>query len=85
MEDGVKFHGLPLWQQIKDVLFVDEKDRFVLAIIRGDFDVNEVKLKNLIKEKTVSPIEPREDKKEIPTPTPIPGVISVPTPIPGVN
>lgn len=47
MEDGVKFHKLPLWRQIKDVLFVDEKERFILAVIRGDFDVNEVKLKNL--------------------------------------
>lgn len=49
MEDGVKFHKLPLWRQIKNVLFVDDKKRFILAIIRGDFDVNEVKLKNLIK------------------------------------
>ncbi|MDP3882913.1 MAG: proline--tRNA ligase [Candidatus Staskawiczbacteria bacterium] len=49
MEDGVKFHNLPLWQQIKDVLFVDEQGRFILAIIRGDFDVNEVKLQNLVK------------------------------------
>ena len=48
MEDGVTFHKLPLWRQIKDVLFVDEKERFILAIIRGDFDVNEVKLKNLV-------------------------------------
>ena len=47
MEDGVLFHKKPLWQQIKDVLFVDEKKRFILAIIRGDFDVNEVKLKHL--------------------------------------
>jgi len=46
MEDGVKLHNLPLWQQIKDVLFVDENKRFVLAAIRGDFDVNEVKLKH---------------------------------------
>lgn len=44
MEDGVKLHSLPLWQQIKDVLFVDENGRFVLAIIRGDYDVNETKL-----------------------------------------
>jgi len=45
MEDGVKFHNLPLWQQIKDVLFYDQAtDRYVLAIIRGDFDVNETKL-----------------------------------------
>jgi len=48
MKDGVKLHKLPLWQQIKDVMFVDEKGRFILAVIRGDFDVNEIKLKNLI-------------------------------------
>ena len=47
MEDGVKLHRLPLWQQIKDVLFVDETGRFILAIIRGDYDVNEIKLKHL--------------------------------------
>ena len=48
MEDGVKLHGLPLWQQTKDVMFVDETGRFILALIRGDFNVNETKLKNLI-------------------------------------
>lgn len=48
MGDGVNLHKLPLWQQIKDVMFVDDKGRFILAIIRGDFDVNEVKLKNLV-------------------------------------
>jgi prolyl-tRNA synthetase len=49
MENGVDFHKLPLWQQIKDVLFVDDKNRFILAIIRGDLDVNETKLIHLIK------------------------------------
>lgn len=45
MEDGVKLHNLPLWQQTKDVLYFDEATkRYVLAIIRGDFDVNETKL-----------------------------------------
>lgn len=45
MQDGVKLHGLPLWQQIKDVLFFDESTkRYILAIIRGDLDVNETKL-----------------------------------------
>lgn len=48
MEDGVDFHKLPIWQQIKDVLFVDDKGRFILAIIRGDLDVNETKLLHLI-------------------------------------
>ena len=49
MEDGVKFHGLPLWQQVKDVMFVDDSNRFILAIIRGDLDVNEIKLKDITK------------------------------------
>lgn len=49
MEDGVNLHKMPLWQQIKDVLFVDEKGRFVLAIIRGDYEVNEVKLLHAVK------------------------------------
>lgn len=45
MEDGAKLHNLPLWQQIKDVLYYDEgTDRYILAIIRGDLDVNETKL-----------------------------------------
>lgn len=45
MEDGAKHHGLPLWQQIKDVLYFDEATgRYVLAVIRGDLNVNETKL-----------------------------------------
>jgi len=47
MNAGVKFHNMPLNHQIKDVLFVDEKGRFILAVLRGDFDANEVKLKHV--------------------------------------
>jgi len=47
MQDGVTFHHMPLNRQIKDVLFVDEKERFILAILRGDYEVNEVKLKHV--------------------------------------
>ncbi|MEO6508512.1 MAG: proline--tRNA ligase [Patescibacteria group bacterium] len=53
MIDGEKFHNKPLWQQIKDVLFVDEKGKFILAIIRGDLDVNETKLMRLVKSITL--------------------------------
>ena len=60
MEDGVQLHNKPLWKQIKDVLFVDEQNRFILAIIRGDFDVNEVKLKKLIKAITLRPATEEE-------------------------
>lgn len=45
MQDGAALHKMPLWQQIKDVLYFDEATkRYILAIIRGDFDVNETKL-----------------------------------------
>lgn len=45
MEDGAKLHALPMWLQIKDVLYFDEATkRYILAIIRGDLDVNETKL-----------------------------------------
>ncbi|MBI2309405.1 proline--tRNA ligase [Candidatus Collierbacteria bacterium] len=44
MQDGVKLHGLPLWQQIKDFMAVDENGNLILAVIRGDLDVNEIKL-----------------------------------------
>jgi len=48
MEDGTKFHKLPAWQQIKDVLYVDENtNRYILAIIRGDLGVNETKLSHV--------------------------------------
>lgn len=49
MLDGVNFHHLPLWQQIKDVLYVDQNNRFILAIIRGDLEINETKLQHLSK------------------------------------
>lgn len=65
MEDGVNFHKLPLWQQVKDVLFVDDKNRFILAIIRGDLDVNETKLLHLIKGVTLRHATDEEIRKQI--------------------
>lgn len=44
MEDGVKHHGLPMWRQMKDLMMVNEKGQLILAVIRGDYDVNEIKL-----------------------------------------
>jgi len=49
MEDGVKLHNMPLWQQIKDLMMVDEKGNMILAVIRGDLEVNEIKLMHLAK------------------------------------
>lgn len=47
MEDGVKFHNMPLWQQLKSLMMVDEKGNMILAVIRGDLEVNETKLLHL--------------------------------------
>ena len=63
MEDGVKLHGLPMWQQMKDFLAVDEKGRFILAVIRGDYDVNEVKLAHAVKAYTLRHATVEEVKK----------------------
>jgi len=65
MEDGEKLHNLPLWQQIKDVLFVDDQDRFVLAVIRGDYDVNELKLMHLTKSLTLRPATEDEIRNSV--------------------
>ena len=49
MEDGIKLHGLPMWQQMKDFMMVDENGRMILAVVRGDFDVNETKVLHVAK------------------------------------
>ncbi len=66
MEDGVKFHKLPLWQQIKDVLYFDEATkRYILAIIRGDFDVNETKLMQAAKAYDLRPATEAEIREDL--------------------
>lgn len=48
MEDGVNFHNLPLWQQLKNVMFADRQGKLYLALVRGDLDVNQTKLEQLL-------------------------------------
>ena len=48
IEDVATFLGLAPSQMLKCVFYVADKE-FVIAVIRGDLDVNEVKLKNLLK------------------------------------
>ncbi len=60
MKDGEKFHNMPLWQQVKDVLFVDDQSRYILAVIRGDYDVNETKLQHAVGATTLRPATDEE-------------------------
>ncbi len=70
MEDGAAFHNLPLWQQTKDVLYFDDAtQRYILALIRGDFDVNETKLMQAAGAwslRSATPEEIREDLQSEP-------------------
>lgn len=74
MKAGVEFHGLEEWRQIKDVLFVDvPTDRYILAVIRGDLDVNETKLMQVAKAYDLRPATPEEIIKDLDS---MPGFIS---------
>jgi prolyl-tRNA synthetase len=48
IEDVANFLNLAPSQMLKCVFYVADKE-FIIAVIRGDLDVNEVKLKNLLK------------------------------------
>lgn len=65
MKDGEAFHGKPAWQQIKDVLYVDERGRFILAVLRGDFDVNETKLAHVAHTLTLRPATDEEIRTQL--------------------
>ena len=61
MRAGASLHGLEDWRQIKDVLFVDEpSNRYILAVIRGDLDVNETKLMQVARAYNLRPATPEE-------------------------
>lgn len=63
MEDGVNFHHLPPWQQMKDLMMVNEKNEMILAVVRGDLNVNETKLLRLTKSLTLRHATEKEIKK----------------------
>ncbi len=48
IDDGVKLYDQPAWRQIKTVVFVTDEDETVLVSLRGDLDVNEIKLKKVL-------------------------------------
>jgi len=47
MEDMAKFYKLPAWQLLKTIVFI-VKEKPVAVLIRGDLDINEVKLSRLL-------------------------------------
>ncbi len=54
------FLDVPLSRTAKAVFFVGESGRFVFAVIRGDLDVNETKLRKASGERTLTPATPEQ-------------------------
>lgn len=48
IEDGIKLYNEPAWRQIKTVVFVTDANEQVLVSLRGDLDINEIKLKKVL-------------------------------------
>ncbi len=44
MKDGEKFHKIAPHEQLKTVAYLNEKNEFIFACVRGDLQINEVKL-----------------------------------------
>ncbi|MBP6005333.1 proline--tRNA ligase [Candidatus Saccharibacteria bacterium] len=73
MADGVEFHKLSLVNHIKNVAYKTGKNQLVLACIRADLDVNEVKLAHQV---DANHIEPLTDQEVIERLGSYPGFIS---------
>jgi prolyl-tRNA synthetase len=65
MTDGEKFHKVAPWQQLKTVAYVNEKQEFILACIRGDLQINEIKLAHQTGSITLRPATDDEIIKQL--------------------
>jgi len=66
MEDNFKHYGQPLWRYLKNVVFKDNKGRIFIASLRGDQNVNEIKLKKVLGVDSLQPVT-KEDLEKIGT------------------
>jgi prolyl-tRNA synthetase len=55
-----EFLGIPLAKTAKAVFYVAGSGRFIFAVIRGDLDINETKLRNAITEAEIVPATPEQ-------------------------
>lgn len=59
MDNNVEHYGEPQWRYLKNVVFKNKKGKIFIASLRGDQDVNEIKLKRFLE---IDDLEPAEDK-----------------------
>lgn len=60
IEDGVKLYNLPSWRQIKSVIYVTDTGEKVMAVLRGDLDVNEIQLRKVLQCTSLRSATPEE-------------------------
>lgn len=63
MEDNLKHYGEPLWRYLKNVVYKDEKGRIIIGSIRGDQNINEIKLTRAAGAVTLIPAEEKDLEK----------------------
>lgn len=51
VDANAKAHNVPAWQILKSVIFKTEKSGLIMVSIRGDLEINELLLADLVKEK----------------------------------
>ena len=62
MDQMADFYKVPLWRLLKTVIFM-VKEKPIAVLIRGDIEVNEIKLANILKTSNFRIPEPEELKK----------------------
>lgn len=60
IDDGVKLYNQPAWRQIKTIVFITEKEEPILVALRGDLEINEVKLGHVLKGEKFRQATPEE-------------------------
>ena len=63
IQDGVELYKQPAWRQIKSLVYFANKTEPVMAVIRGDLDINEVKLKHALGVSELRPAAAEEIEK----------------------
>ncbi len=77
IEELTKFLKVPAEKLIKTLVFKCSDGTYVLALIRGDLDVNEAKLKNFLGVSEIMPASPEESEEKLGIPLGFAGPIGV--------
>ncbi len=62
-EDNIKHYGEPLWRYLKNVVYKDGKGKIYITSIRGDQEVNEIKLKKALGVEKLTPADDKDLEK----------------------